>query len=90
MKLDILKLKRHPLFQHPACYKDHHSMHVDGNRKLHRFNKFPWSVKFTHLLYYDCNSFIMILVSTGCITVYLYRGIWTSYYEDFFICKMMT
>ena len=41
MRLDILKLKKHPLLQCPACFEDHHSMHVDGNRKLYRFSKVP-------------------------------------------------
>ncbi|XP_065909643.1 uncharacterized protein [Dysidea avara] len=49
MRLDILKLKKHPLLQCPACFEDHHSMHVDGNRKLYRFSKVPRGIR---TLYY--------------------------------------
>ncbi|XP_065918950.1 uncharacterized protein [Dysidea avara] len=45
--MELLQLGRHPILDCPACYGNQHSIHVDGNRKLHsnRFTKVPRGVR---------------------------------------------
>ena len=71
-QFEIKKLKKQPLFECPACYKEQHSIHIDGNRKLYRYSKVP--------------RFVNIFCFMICIDVN-YRGVRTSYYEGEFVCR---
>lgn len=66
---ELKVLERQCPFECPACFKQQHSVHVDGNKKLYRYSKVARSV---FALYFNIHCIMCC------------RGVRDSYYNGAF------